>query len=707
MENIQSNIKILNTNQQIGEIETDKINCNPIVSSKVVEIPKINNQIKDYIYNKYPSDFKDILINDFELLENTDLIVSGKVQIGKTSVIITSSWISLYCRNEIPIIISWDLISVMNQTLSRMSHFDNDLRLKFNDNNYLLNTQIIPTNIDNNYINAIIENKYCLITILQPGRLESIERIIKAGSERGLKFRIIIDESDQAIKSEMTITEGKMMSSFLAEKYKNTLSIMYVSATNFTVYNSLNRFSHRKYRVVSIPNNIYEKNGLEYRSHNSFIKYPTDYLIGLEKPEMLTVTQWSNVINLLKCDFTTNSSERRQPNIGLLDVSYKNDPKHTLAKTISYYIPDIYVVVYISPCTIVYKRNMVHYKFQEGLCIGDVLDIFQRSEYFDQTKNILIISTGLAGRAQTFKTTDNKWVLTHHFFNKKTLSVDSLIQALRGCGQYKTTDPVVKFYSSNRIIKSLETSWMNNDNLTEKIYRHQSSYSMRSIIEQISFISNDKPIKFTSRKNISDLQIKRADSDYSAISATRDNIFKKAEILRHLNNCDGIVEVASYHWIPITVYTGILNRSKCRELAKIQLENMRSQQPYKGMNPSLQTCLRNSIMETIKSMYGIKIDQCQLCYNDDREKNLNKLHHLKTHFNYKCQIIALHPKNVNYIPFVLYNSNYLDAFSDMKNPDPQKIYTNKVLIWPGTDGQYRCYVNNSAESKIRMFQVSH
>lgn len=721
MKNKKSSIILSNTSHLLGEIRTPKTNYDVVENKQILAIPKIINPIRDYIFDKYPENFKQVLINDVERLENTDLIISGQVQIGKTSVIITTAWISLYCRNEIPIIISWDLLSVMSQTLSRINKFDEEIRTNFKDTNFpgakfLLNPTIIKSGISNQDIQNIFVKPSCLITILQPGRLDSIGSLIREGHKKGFKFRIIIDESDHSIKGSETETELKILQNFISISHINLMSIVYVSATNFAVYNSINRFIARKYRIITIPSNIYEKKNLIYRSHMDFEKIPTNCLIGMDKSDEITDEQWIQIIDLFRSDFalmkivpTNNNNMSIQPNIGLLDVSFKNEPKEDLAARISKELPYIHIVVYMSPNSKVYYNGNVYYQFREGVCIGDILDDFKRIYTTKMRAPILIISTGLAGRAQTFKTSDNEWVLTHHFLNKSTLSIDVLVQSVRGAGQYKPSDPILKLYASQNVITSLETSWYNNNILTDKIALYQDKAPMRDIIEQVSFISSGhKPIKFISRKNIDDTSIDRIGKDYNAIASSRESIFKKAEMIRISNGCDGILEVARLYYLPVSIYYNILNNCTS-DLKRLQYDKFNTDEPYKGMKKTIQASLRQAIKDEIIRLANINIDKCQLCYNVNRQKDLNKLHHLKSHDNFKAQIIALSYNNKNTIPIVIYDKNYLDAFqSDTNKENPNNMYFNKVLIWPSTDEKYRCYANTAGDrTKINLFQLKH
>ena len=164
------------------------------------------------------------------------------------------------------------------------------------------------------------------------------------------------------------MTEMKILQNFISAPQNNLISIAYVSATNFAIYNSISRFSSRKYRVITIPNNIYEKMGLEYRSHKDFEKVPTNYLIGLNKLEEVCDEQWSNVIELFRNDFALmkilpDSKDDIQPNIGLLDVSFKNEPKEDLALRISQELPYIHVVVYMSPNSKIYHNGKIYHRF--------------------------------------------------------------------------------------------------------------------------------------------------------------------------------------------------------------------------------------------------------------------------------------------------------------------------------------------------------
>lgn len=679
-----------NQSQKVGEISHD---VNYIIYKTITEKYTFvvdMGPIKDYIYNKYPDNFKQIIISNFELLKNTDLIVTGKIQIGKTSVIITEAWISLYCKNEIPIIISWDKLGVLSQTKARMDEFDRDIITTFNTNSYSLNTKEINTG-DLILPNA---NPSCLITILTFSKLTKLTEIIKRGIQVGKKYRIIIDEADQSVKEASTSAETILMTNFINGHCSQYVNFTYVSATNFVIYNNVSRFINRQYHVIRIPDNIYEKKGLIYRSHENFEKISTEVLSMLTISGQLDTQLLIDIINLLE-DFT-HRQNNHQPNIGLFNIFHKNENKENFAEQLSLYIPHVNIVTYKSPDSNVYYSGYKIKTFKKGTHVAQILDYFQ-NEYklINTNRPILIISTGLAGRAQTFKTSDNNWILTHHYFDKKNPSITSLLQGLRGSGQYKSTDIILKFYASQHIMDLLGISNYNNEILTNNIIGKQYELSMRNIIEKTAFLSfKGKPIKFEGRSKLDDTKSIGISQDYNAIENTLDDIMIQAELLKTSHHCDEIIQVAKLYYIPIQLYYDIINKSIQYRTQLVVKFN--SNEPYKGLPATIQTQLRYSIEQYLRSK-NIIINSCQICYDIKRQNNLNKLHHLKI-LNYQAQVISLDCNRKDTIPIVIYDQNYIN------NPCN---FNNKVLVWPGTDSKYRCYVFNSMENKLNIYHLTH
>jgi hypothetical protein len=646
--------------------------------------------IKEYIYNKYPKKFKRTLINDLEHLQNTDIIITGKVQIAKTSVIITSAWISLHCKNEIPVIVAWDKLGVLYQTKSRIDEFDTDLVNRFNTNVYCLNPKIIETS---SLPTLSGTDPYCLMTILRPKRLEKLMEIIEQGVRDGKRYRIIFDESDQTIKSKDSINELVSMNNLMKSPHINNLNFTYVSATNYVLYNSDKRFVNRQYKVIQIPENIYKRKGLKYRSFQSFIKFETEILSNIAKSQILNNSQWEAIIHLLS-DFS-QIRHSGQPNIGLFNLFYKNDTKVNFGIDLSQRIPNIFVVVYKGNNSYVYRSGQKIMEFRSKIFIGQILDWFQ-AEYRNQILHypILIVSTGLAGRAVTFKTSDNSWILTHHYLNKEEIAIDSLLQCLRGAGQFRPSDIRLKFYASKRIIDSLDESNYNNEIITYNILQSPST-PMRDVIEQTYFLSytDSKPIKFVLRPDIDDAKPMDIKTKHNAVANNRDDIITQAEVLRVSHNCSEVIEVAHLDSIPIQLYYNIVNRNLNRdELA----HKFYTDKPYEGLDRSMQAELKTEI-KLYLAQKGYSIQKCQICYSNQRQRQLNELHHMKSS-GFKAQVIAFDCNRTDSIPIVIYNMNYVN------NPSS---YVNKVLIWPGTDGKYYCYVNNNMDKKLKLYNLKH
>ena len=332
-------------------------------------------------------------------------------------------------------------------------------------------------------------------------------------------------------------------------------------------------------------------------------------------------------------------------------------------------------------------------------CIGEILDEFKNLYFSNKKKNIppiLIVSTALAGRAQTFKTQDNSWVLTHQYLDistHNTVGIDIILQSLRGCGQYSKNQPILKFYSTKNLITLIELSRYNNNKLNKSIQQNYHSNDMRHIIRNTSFIIwKNMKINFTNRKYVNDLSFIHH-SDFHGIDNDVNELYKYAKYLCSLNSCISVEFIANFYILPIYIYTDLISNNT--QL----IQQFNSPNPYRNIPHSIQRKLRQKIINYLQqNMYPKcsvnNLTTCQLSYTYSRQKILNKLY-LMREKNYKSQITALEWKNKKYIPVVIYNSDYI------QNPEN---YKNKVLIWPGTDGKYRCYVNNHIQPDLIFIQ---
>lgn len=667
------------------------------------EVPYSIGKIVEYIYDLFPSEMRYTLSEYFVETHLKDLVVSGRVQCGKTKLITSAAWLSLYKRDkEIPIIISSEYKNILDQTYIRIKKFDEKLYNVFGTNKYQLNPYIIDRSQSPSALNNIFEEKRCLMSILTKARIQYIAKIIKIGVKKGFKFRVIVDEGDISVKSKKTSVEKKMCK--LHEKFRDNIYFVYISATNFALYNSDYRLQLGNFTHIQLPINLYSTLGLKYRGFADFVHIPTNSLIGLNDFEKIDDTQKCDLIATLMDFYTMKHST--QPNIGLMNVSYLNTNKCLLAQYITSKMPYIYILVHKSPTSDLYfNGTKTSFTYNSSKCIGSILDIF-KNEYRHRKIHlpILILSTGLAGRAQTFKTTDNMWVLTHHFFDMpiKNASVENIIQALRGCGQYLQTQPKLKFYASPLLLQTIKKSIYNNEQLTHNIHVSFSHSHTRDIITNTNIIHTEScRLKFSKRPQIDDTHIiKQKHTDASAKNLN--DIYQHASLLTKWNKCHTFIEIAILYHLPITLF-----KNTILHLDPLYRQQFNTNDPYRNIKPSHQGLLRKKIVNhlhdifnNIHSPYYINSDDtCQICYSQERQAHLNLLYIFKQK-RYKSRIIALEYNNTQFIPVVIYNKHYI------MQPN-HKIYQNKVLIWPGTDQIYRCYANTTQKHKNVVRQLTH
>lgn len=592
-------------------------------------------------------------------------IVVGSVQSGKTAYIL--DLISkILQKGAVPILIASDKKSVLDQYNTR---FSNTMLTQIKE---LKSKTIVEAE---NFYQPIIYT-----SILSSMRLKKIKELIDYGIRYYKKnFVLIIDEGDMSIKDNNCQLENIQRSMDMLGKY---LKRIYITATPFAVLNSKDISPHIEEFTV-VPSNYYQK--LEYRDYFSMHKHTTDIvdIIANKKEEELTDEIIYNFAIYLNNALLTANVSITQPNIGLLKLFHENFKKHILALKLSYYIPNLCILVYTGEGCKFYNNNLVVKEWKNGICISRILQELKDSNIY---LPILIISYNMAGRAETFKSKDHIWTLTHFFISVPyNSSVEQTVQSMRCNGQYKLTDPIIQVYASQRSQDRLEKLLVNNDQYVKSLnslFKHYGKINTRESIYYIAFLQVPH-FKFSTRKGIDDIKI--LNNDDHGYSKDVNCCLELAQYLVAKNNCIGYELVTEYHFY--ITRDDIINNINNADI----LNAFKNPSPdaFK-FKPHAQNLLRVFIQSKFSHL---QIKGCQIGYYNERAKQLNKLNHLKTGSEFKSQAVAEILPNGD-IGVVIYKEDYYNT---------PEIYINKVLIWLDPQKVYHLHVNKPDVSHKLMF----
>ena len=593
-------------------------------------------------------------------------IVVGSIQSGKTRYIMELIPTILQ-RGEIPILVASDKKNVLDQYRTRFSSDMISIIKELNSETVVpfenLNTQVLYT------------------AILSSMRLKKIQELIYHGITYYRKrFVLIIDEADMSVKELYSPLEMMQRQMDGLGQY---LKRIHITATPFAILNS-KAISQSIEEFAIIPSNYYQD--LEYRDYFSMEKISTHLIdtIAEKTEEDLTDEIVSNFAAFLGDEMSKRMSSN-QPNIGLLKLFHENFKKHSLAQRLSVHLQYLGILVYTGKGCVFYYNSQVLNVWKNGSCISRVL---QKIKDDGTSCPLLIISYNMAGRAETFKSEDREWNLTHFLISlPEKSSVEQTVQAMRCNGQYKPSDPIIKVYASNKSHDRLEKLITNNDAYIQRlgeIFNHYKQIDTRTCLDQVTLLKVPH-FKFSSRKGVDDSSVIKFNDD--GFSKTLEHAVTLADYLVTKNNCTEYKYVTQGHF-----YIS-------REEILLMIDNIDitrtfgspGSEAFKGLPAQAQSSLRQFVRNKCEQN-NLRTHKCQVGYYEQRSKELNKLHHTKSK-QFKAQAIAeILPSGD--ISVVVYNEDYYN------NPDN---YVNKVLIWLDTKQIYHLHVNKANADYKFMF----
>lgn len=610
---------------------------------------KLEKKMEEWVYNDFGNPkFKETYK---KAIEDTkyDLCFNGKVQSGKTKIILHTALLEKLHDRRV-VIIAWDKRDILDQTMVRLEIYNEKIKKELKISDDALTATEISTKIQQVNINDI------LVLILTKERLSKLFDIIT--QDTGSVWTIIIDEADMSIRNERSPSEF-LLRQLLKE---SRIRFVYVGATNFSLFQSEERMK-RSNLQIQMPLDIYT--GCEYRDyfHHKTMKIETDLMLPLQSNtyDGEDLSRFSRYVR----KEIQNKVSVIQPNIALINIFRKNNPKYELAEVLSKKITDSLVMAYTGEGYMLYEKGFCA-ETGENQCIGKVLSKL-KDNGFD--KNIIIIATGLAGRAQTIKSLDNEWILTHFFIElSMKSSIETIVQSMRGNGQYGVDQVGLRIYSSNMCHKLIAIANKNNNRLMDKI-------SKNVPMREISFLTyGGKPIKFTNRR-VGNEKWRKNNKDHGCFSTLEKAIYH-AKILSQNNDCSGYIHITKKYEIMMDEYMEFLEKHGFDD----DLEKLKTENIYDKMSRSCQYQLKKWIQEKVEEKSKVS-----LCYRKKMCESENQLYILKPPRR-QYRIVALDPENKKVLPVVVYNRDFID-------PAYAEVYANKVLIWDGTDGKCRIYIN--------------
>lgn len=626
------------------------------LNKKITNLPMARSNDEDLLDNIL-SDIPNLDFRQkFKDVTNTkkDVVFNGEPQIGKTKIIIYDIWKSKFIDKLKVLIFAWERKDVLDQLKSRIEKFDMDIHKK-----YPLRT-ISPFEIESHSkvedcLRAYHDGKSVFITILSKARMDIVHALINTGQTElaDHEWRVIIDEGDMSIKKTEAFCEQLQAASLRNQN----LHFHYFGATNFAIFNSEKRME-RDPLVVRLPEDLYEK--YQYRSYK-------DYIINIEEildsPDLEEEETKESIVDLL--DVLNKDQIASQPNIGLLNIVRENKPKYELAAFIAANYPEFYIIVYTGNGYQTYHKKKV--ANVEGKCVGKVLSELQSHK--TNIEVILFIATNMAGRAQTFKSQDNTWILTHMFLSlSESSSIETIVQSLRGNGQYLKSQPKLRFYASSATHDRIQFALDNN----EKIMKEISAGNIQEKLSRIRFIVRDKPIPFSNRelggnklKGIKTGSRREYDIEYD----TEELFLDEIDDLLKYNSCDSYVVATDQYDFNID--------DLFEETGYISIPD---ELPFIGLTKEQETIIKKMIADFLKIK---NIKEIKLCTTKDRMRHYNRLHQKKP-LRYRSKVVALSYNDPEEGHIVSYKDSFFE--SELES------YNNKIIVWHTTENKIRVLI---------------
>jgi len=632
-------------------------------SHSVNKLELIKSELLTDLNNK---EFADTLFN---IINNTDgILESSQPQNGKTKVILTISWLIKYYLKKIPIIILDNSIADIEQLKSRLKSFNNEVKKIIKDNEYKLNYYEVKSQSQPLELTMHINQNSLLVLTLHERRYRKLTDILELAQDKNVC--LIFDESDKSVGSidPTTDIQKELIFRQLMSKYPNRIQNIYITATPFAVQNSPHRNLNRQITLCKIPNDMYEHKGLEYRDffHPKNQHLLTDCIKNIKNIDTCSNEfqhEFIEILNDIKC----NKVSSHQPNIALINISYENNPKFNLVTFINkYFSNEFTIAVYIGDGINHFyldKDQQLKFYYYKNYHIGKYLQILKNSNH---QLPIIILATNKATRSQTYKSDDHQWSLTHFLLElPEKAHVETIIQCLRGNGQYPFDSHGIRIYLSTMTYDMIIKSYINKELISNAIMTNVNS-KPRNLITDTQLIKMKNKY---SRNNIDDTKYNNNKIKCHAMYDKLDEAILYSHYLNDLNQLTIDIDlVTSYYEIPFSQVADVFTTI-----------DLTREEPFINMSKSIQNSLRSRIISICLNNQWITTNNttCQICYSKVRSFELNNIDFNKSP-NYRADIIALDPSNTTVVPIVIYKTRDLDQ--------------NKGILWQTTTGKICYYV---------------
>jgi hypothetical protein len=388
-----------------------------------------------------------------EYLQQKIYLLKGKVQAGKTTIIIALAKLGLYFN-----ISSIIIVRVTNpdkiQIKTRFKQFATQYNFKLS----VILADTKDPERKNQIKRALSGKAKVIICLCNPTQINRVGKIVTSLHLKGQlsQYFLIIDEADSLVCGE-AIGNKKIYPGYL-KLFNLATKVVFTTGTIYEViFNEENLLARN---IIEIPTDP------QYKGINNFIpQFVSDDLSPNNiSPEMRDVYQ-----TILSQPVTT------QPIIILHKTTVLIEEQKLIQKSLEKLFPRLTSIVYNSKCSRLYSdklkiNNKVPvyqpYAPMGKKNINTILQDLKDKGGVRKFPYIVIIAGDLADRGLSFVSRDYQWHLTHQIYLRAKTSVSNLSQGLRLCGKYNDNIPLTLITT-----RFIYEQCIKDDKLQDKMYR--------------------------------------------------------------------------------------------------------------------------------------------------------------------------------------------------------------------------------------------
>jgi hypothetical protein len=615
------------------------------------------------------------------------IISSSEPQSGKTKVILILMWLWQFVHGRCPIVVLGELRDDITQFLGDTEDFNRNIDYP----DLTLNLLEIKPRTKEEQVIAHAQAGGCLLITIKDQRYKRLLKLIPQIARPVLMY----DEADCSVSDgEKTIKE-KTFRQIIATAGSD-LRVTYITATPFAVENSIVRSENRSFIEIVAPNNLYDS--LEFRGFdhpsNEFVFTPclNQLRTGWSRPEspnsdeedsedeevdepILNPEAFEELCQHLR-EIRDHPKCTTQPNIALINIFMINRPKEILADALVHAFGNtMHVVINVGGHLDIRRlnlRNEVVSQIQKKKTIAQFL---QHLKDVQSPLPIIIIATRKASRAQRYKSLDHEWKLTHHFLDLPAKAHgESIIQSLRGNGQYAPSAPNLTYYMTPHLKQLIQCMAYNKGRISAAVAMYP-QWSPRQVMMYAPVMAVKNKM---SRGKLDDTRIPSMTGWHGECATMQQ---ARTELIPWLEAKYGqpVVVMSEYVTIPREM---ILQRF-WEHLDLTQEEPLDCIKDAK-----VQTDLRQFIVQYCRDVGAWTAESdptCQVGYRQDRYMHLIKFEETKNS-QFRADIIAGDPAFRRDFGVVIFRS--------------RDISVDAIYLWHSPDGTVRYYVKGVQENSI-------